>query len=83
VTGRIAPGFVKLRFTERRTMHLTMSDLYSPVPKVSPTWKWLHNILWAPFTLPTSYFLMVPDLGRRYGVNLGTLECQGFGCGRR
>jgi hypothetical protein len=27
VTGRIDPGFVKLRFTGRRTMHLSMSDL--------------------------------------------------------
>jgi hypothetical protein len=26
VTGRNAPGFVKLRFTERRTMHPSMSD---------------------------------------------------------
>ena len=51
-TGRIDPGFVKLRFTERRIMHLSTSDLStSPGPEDQPNLKMPAQVIF--FEPPT------------------------------
>ena len=74
-TGRIDPGFVKLRFTERRIMHLSMPDLStSPGPEDQPNLKMPAQVIF--FEPPTRssqqvIFAWYRGFGRRYGVNLG------------
>ena len=58
-TGRIDPGFVKLRFTERRIMHLSTSDLStSPGPEDQPNLKMPAQVIFfePPPALPNKLF---------------------------
>jgi hypothetical protein len=74
-TGRIDPGFVKLRFTERRI--ITSACLISVLPRSRRSAQpknacTSHILLNLPPALPNKLFSHgTGDFGRRYRVNLG------------
>jgi hypothetical protein len=76
VTGRIDPGFVKLRFTGRRTMHLSMSDLsIFPGPEGQSTLEMAAQYSLSPHPL-------FPQVVFAWCRRFGPAEPRCDGCGR-